>query len=528
MCAELLPLLTPEQLDFEVRYSNDVLCRDLDFKTDMDFVNSKAVKLNALQNSVNISLGHEFNEIFDGCESFSYLTHELSRLITEAQQFIDDLKRPVVATEISHDTEEPRPESSKCNLQKPVCLMDYNVADGLTVENFTNSIDFRSLSKRRVAHFGPSKYHYSGITQDSAEYPTCEALDTVMSRIREHTGDQSFNKENLCCTVTHYPDSSSHIPMHSDDEESIVPGSCIVTVSIGASRIVTFQNIIGPLQPCRSLTLEHGSVHLMTHASQFEWEHGILPSPDHDQECRPRILLTFRKLQAQERPKIPPICRPDPKQDTNVSVQHRKPKRVLLLSDSIHISFPTHLFDPKNAVCIKKRLPNFCLSDIHNFEDEFSYTDYVFLSCGVNDLSRYKWSARNLKNYFTELMTKYAKKFPNTTFIFNSVLLTDFTWLNREIDALNIDIFKASLLDDANFWYFDSHHIAKESSRKGMRVIERGSRRANGVHITYDVTNAIQTDIRHCLEFLCCGSEADATKSWPLRDQFRNLLARAP
>ena len=525
-CLELLPLLTPEQIEFEVRYNNDILCRNLDFNTNQDIVDMKAVKLNALKNSANISLGQEFKEIFHGCESYSYLTHELSRSISEAQKFVDDLKRPVVRPEIPSIEKE---RSSECNLLPPVCLLEFNVGDGLSVQHFTDCIEFRSISKRRVAHFGPTEYSYGGIRHEAAEYPSCEALDTVMSRVREHTGELRFNKEEWSCTVTHYPDSTSHIPMHSDDEDCIIPGSVIVTVSIGAARTVTFQNIIGPLQPPQHIPLQHGSVHLMSHASQFQWQHGILPSSD--QECGPRISLTFRRLQSQERPHIPPISRPDSEHDPTPGTpinthQSHRPKRVLFLSDSVHISFPTHLFNPSNSICIKKRLPNFCLSDIQNFESEFAYTDYVFLSCGVNDLSRYKWSARKLTDYICELLRKYARLFPNTRFIFNSVLLTDFAWLNDEIDLLNYNLFQASLTHDSNLWFFDSHHVAKLYSRRsGERVIERSGRRANGVHITYGVTYEIREVIRRCLDSLCCGSEAVTTQSWPLRDHYRDLLA---
>ena len=179
----------------------------------------------------------------------------------------------------------------------------------------------------------------------------------------------------------------------------------------------------------------------MSQESQFGWEHGILPSQD--EECGPRVSLTFRRLQTKERRVIPPIHKPDPLDTpTNFKVINQRPKRVLLLSDSVHTSFPTHIFDPNNLVCIKKRLSNFCLSDIQNFENEFAYTDYVLLSCGVNDLSRYNWSARRLYSYLRDLMGKYSIKFPNTTFIFNSVLLTNFEWLNEEINFLNYNIFK--------------------------------------------------------------------------------------
>ena len=219
-CAELLHLLTPEQLDFEIKYSNDVLSRNLDFKIETTS-DSKSVKIDTLKNSVNFSLGQEFKEIFYGCENFSYLTHELSRSISEAQTFIDELKRPVEKDDISPDalSQEPTLSSSESTLPEPVCFYDFNVGEGIAIDDFISSFQFRAISNRKVAHFGPASYSYGGVTHSAAEYPSCPALDTIMSRFREHSGDQSFTKENWCCMVTLYADSSSHIPMHSDDEE---------------------------------------------------------------------------------------------------------------------------------------------------------------------------------------------------------------------------------------------------------------------------------------------------------------------
>ena len=60
------------------------------------------------------------------------------------------------------------------------------------------------------------------------------------------------------------------------------------------------------------------------------------------------------------------------------------------------------------------------------YESEFAYyTDYVFISSGVNDLSRYKWQAGRLFKYIGEKLSLYRKKYPNTIFIFNTLLTTD-------------------------------------------------------------------------------------------------------
>ena len=210
------------------------------------------------------------------------------------------------------------------------------------------------------------------------DYPECPALDTIFSRMQENL-PIAFIKQEWSCLVTLYEDGKSSIPPHSDNEQSILPESDIYTVSLGSTRSLIFQNIIGPVSEQSKYDLIHGSVHCMSRASQDSWEHSIPRSnlPD----CGPRISLTFRRLQSTTRPTIPPIKRPvlqPPSPVRPTDTPRPRPKRILMLSDSLHVSFPTNMFDKKTAVCIKKRLPNFCLSDIHMFEDEFSYTDYVF------------------------------------------------------------------------------------------------------------------------------------------------------
>ena len=172
-----------------------------------------------------------------------------------------------------------------------------------------------------------------------------------------------------------------------------------------------------------------------------------------------------------------------------------------IIFDSLHIAFPAHLFDKNSVVCIKKRLPNFCLSDLHLFEGEFQYTDFVFVSCGVNDLSRYNWNSDKLFSYFEKVIGVYRKKFPRNKFIIDSLLHTDFKWFNVEIEKFNFDVFNYTLQEGSNVWFFDSHHIADSMYRRGSQILETGSRRANGVHdhIAYPVTNEIRGVIAHCL-----------------------------
>ena len=323
---------------------------------------------------------------------------------------------------------------------------------------------------------------YSGIVHPSREYPACHVLDTVIEHLKEELPESlAFSKDSWNCLVTLYEDANSFIPPHSDDEKSIEPNSDIITVSLGSTRTLIFQNIVGPLTDQQHIELNHGSS--VTQLSQSSWQHSIPPSLD--RSCGPRISLTFRRLRNIDKHTIPPIVPPDAKSSTNTNLL--RPKRLLILSDSIHTSFPTHWFDPKAIVCIKKRLPNLCLGDISLYENEFPYTDYVFISCGVNDLSRYGRNSYELSKYFIELMNVYSTKYQKTQFIFNSVLLTNFAWLNQEISQLNDSIFRITCRKDSNVWFFDSHHIAHIMSRCGAHVLETKTRHVNCVHITYAV-----------------------------------------
>ena len=141
----------------------------------------------------------------------------------------------------------------------------------------------------------------------------------------------------------------------------------------------------------------------------------------------------------------------------------------------------------------------------------------------MNDLGRYGWNANKLFQYFNDLIQSYKKKYPRTKFIFNSLLLTEFKWLNIEINKLNQEIFNFSTHSGTNVWFFDSHFIADSMFQHGFQIIESHSRRANGVHITYPVTNEIRRVLSHCINEWCLNRPS--RDIWPLRYEFRRQLA---
>ena len=86
----------------------------------------------------------------------------------------------------------------------------------------------------------------------------------------------------------------------------------------------------------------------------------------------------------------------------------------------------------------------------------------VVISCGLNDLSRYNKRAHVLADLVTRRFDECCRNNPNTTFVFNSILLTSYDWLNEEITEFNRIMFELSF-QHSNMIFFDSHEILMNS-----------------------------------------------------------------
>ena len=539
-CSELVKQMTPEQVDFELQYNREVLGRDIQYRR------SAEAKSQALQKLACANIVYDFEQIFYDCTDHHSLITHFSRSINEAQSFISELlslnrRAPDGSTEEeefhdTYDSEEdltavPKPDISEFELPDPVRFLDLRF-DGVKLEDVCNGVNFRKLGARKVAHFGPTPYRYGKTVHSPNSYPANPALDRIIASLSEHLED--FNKSTYSCLITLYEGGGNNLPFHSDNEESIVPGSDIVTVSLGHPRSVVFQNIVGPLSKRHTHPLQHGSVHLMTRDSQEFWEHCI---PAAEPSCGPRVSLTFRKLRVVSTSQpIPPIRQPEhtpapptyppDSEDVSSASPTPTPKRLLLLTDSINLGFPTDLVenpDKLMLICVKKVL--FELNKLDEYEHEFAYSDYVFISSGINDLSRYLWQERDLFKCIRAKLMRYRLKYPNTTFIFNSLLTTNCgDWLNMEVQKLNHDMFELSLNSkfQQSLLFFDSHHVALTLNRRfNVPIIDDSG---NGIHITHRAKREIWGVIRRCVTGLC--SDEDVRPVWPVREVFRRFASR--
>ena len=149
-----------------------------------------------------------------------------------------------------------------------------------------------SDNSRELLYFGDYSYRYPGKELPAKKPPQIlmKLLDTVDPKTDENRTLQANS-----CLVTRYSSGGSHIPMHRDDEAVIDPESHILTVSLGASRTMTFTN--NDESQVETLCLEDCSLLVTSRFAQDFWKHGILP--EHEDMPSERISFTFRHIAPQ-------------------------------------------------------------------------------------------------------------------------------------------------------------------------------------------------------------------------------------
>lgn len=141
-------------------------------------------------------------------------------------------------------------------------------------------------TKRKVAWYGDQSfpYTYSGVTRHALSWPP-GLLE--LKRIVEDRLGEVFNS----CLLNLYNDGSEGMSWHSDDEDSLVKGGAIASLSLGAERKFSLKH--KQTKETVSIVLQHGSLLVMKRETQTHWLHSI---PVSTLVHKPRINLTFRKM----------------------------------------------------------------------------------------------------------------------------------------------------------------------------------------------------------------------------------------
>ncbi len=249
----------------------------------------------------------------------------------------------------------------------------------------------------------------------------------------------------------------------------------------------------------------------MTRNSQDFWEHSI--PLDHTVQGQ-RLSLTFRRLTPPTSPQhIPPIHK-----SSRPAVDPTPPptERVLLLTDSIHSTTPTDIF-PDHLPCTKQSL--FQLTDLHKFEHLFPHMKYVVISSGINDLSRYDHRSYSLFDAVSKDLRTFCEKYHDTTFIFNSILLTQYHFLSPDICQFNEQMLEFSTTI-SNLWLFDSHQVCLELTRSRCLILDP---HGNGIHLSLAAKREIVRRLVACIVEMNRQSSS-VQRVWPMRSEFQSLL----
>ncbi len=144
----------------------------------------------------------------------------------------------------------------------------------------------RITTKRKVAWYGERAfdYTYSGVTRQAL--PWTETLLRLKHTAEQHSGS-SFNS----CLLNLYHDGSESMTWHSDAEKDLIRHGVIASLSFGAER----RFLLKHKQSGHKVeqVLEHGSLLIMSGATQDHWLHSL---PKSARIHTPRINLTFRTI----------------------------------------------------------------------------------------------------------------------------------------------------------------------------------------------------------------------------------------
>ena len=172
---------------------------------------------------------------------------------------------------------------------QPVTLHPGSPFEEFSAEKLRKYVDFsHRISNRCVKYFGEHGYSYGKVDHQPCDIPRSGYLADILDKFSKLYPDFKFNSVLL----TKYENGQSTIPMHSDNEEMITPGTDIMTISLGASRTIKFE----PKSHhgfSLAVNVGHGSCYSMSHESQHLYMHGV----PRDNTCtKQRISITLRQL----------------------------------------------------------------------------------------------------------------------------------------------------------------------------------------------------------------------------------------
>ncbi len=138
---------------------------------------------------------------------------------------------------------------------------------------------------RKVAWYADQEYEF----RYSGSIKTARLWHPRLLYLKRKVEDVSHSSFNSCL-LNRYPDGSSYLGWHSDDERDLQPDGTIASLSFGEERRFVFRHKL--TKEKLELILQDSSLLIMAGTIQKHWEHTL---PKAMKIKTPRINLTFRQ-----------------------------------------------------------------------------------------------------------------------------------------------------------------------------------------------------------------------------------------
>lgn len=342
-------------------------------------------------------------------------------LKTSIKEFLTDDKHkyygpksPPAASSMIPNTKSPH-FTKEC--ATPVCAPYTSYAPNILSEDIkqelanlisANAPEFQSEGgSRETIYYGEFGYTYSGKKHEAKPIPP--AIERLTELVRPLLSDP--NQPINSCLISRYCTGSDFIPPHRDDEIFINPSSDIVTVSMGAARIMQFKP--DNTDTKTDLVMEDGSVLISSRFSQDFWTHGILKDENISEE---RISFTLRH--------IAPFYM----------------NSTVLVGDSNtkHLKFGTELGKSFGKWLPGKRIEAFRIEQIPSPTELGPYRN-IIINTGINNIKP-NYNMRSHRALVDELESKCMdihNTYPNARIHISLLLPTKSQVLNNRVKTFN-------------------------------------------------------------------------------------------
>ena len=136
------------------------------------------------------------------------------------------------------------------------------------LSDFCTSLSYTSKGGHGVVSFG-EQYDYNGsVLRKSAELPP--VIKKLITTVSNEYPDAEVPTQ---CLINKYEGIEAYLPVHSDDESTIAPGSLIFTLTIGDTGEVKFIDRQSGKE--HMISAKNNGIYVMTKQSQSFWTHQI-------------------------------------------------------------------------------------------------------------------------------------------------------------------------------------------------------------------------------------------------------------